>query len=328
MSKIRFGIVGPGNIAKKFAAAANNLKEDCERIAVASSHDLAKAEAFAKAFSIPHAFGSYREMAASSLVDCVYIATPHPFHKPCAEIFLRAGKHVLCEKPMCVNAKEATALAACAREHGVFLMEAMWTRFLPAITEVMAKVKAGEIGELLGLSADFCYASTPAEEKKIFRNDMAGGALLDVGVYTLHLAAMLFGLSVESISAEANLLDGVDAHTQVSVRYTGGGIASLSSAIVVQKPATAVLYGSRGYIRIPQFYGASEYTVVHGNKETRFECPFLGNGFEEEILEVIRAVRAGETESPSHPLSLTISVLEQMDKIRRMIGLSYPMDKE
>lgn len=327
MKKIRFGIAGAGNIARKFAAAAKNLPEECELSAVAS-RSLDKAAEFASKNGIPHAFGSYEEMAASPLVDCVYIATPHPFHKPTAELFLRAGKHVICEKPLCVNAAEARALADCARENGVFLMEAMWTRFLPAVREVLSLCERGEIGDVLGLTADFCYASTPREESKIFRNDMAGGALLDVGVYTLHMAAMLFGFFVDSLSAEARIVNGVDGHTQVTILYTTGQIASLSSAITVRKPNDAYIYGSKAYIRIPLFYGASEYTVVRGTTEEHHACPFLGNGFEEEILEVCRCLREGLTESPIHPLSSSIAVLEQMDEIRYMIGLSYPFDEE
>ena len=327
MKKIRFGIAGPGNIAKKFATAANNLPEDVELVAVAS-RTLDKATAFAKEYGIPHAFGSYEEMAASPLVDCVYVATPHPFHNPCAEIFLRAKKHVICEKPLCVNAAEGRTLAACAKENGVFLMEAMWTRFLPAIREVLATVERGEIGDVLGLTADFCYASTPREESKIFRNDMAGGALLDVGVYTLHFAAMVLGMINDSVSAEARIVNGVDGHTQVTILYTQGAIASLSSAITVRKPADAVIYGSNGYIRIPSFYTASEFTVVHGDHEQTFSHPFRGNGFEEEILEVCRSVRAGKCESDLLPLSRSIDILEQMDDIRYSIGLSYPFDED
>ena len=327
MNKIRFGIAGPGNIARKFAAAAKNLPEEVELIAVAS-RSLEKAREFSATYGIEHAFGSYEEMAASPLVDCVYVATPHPFHKPVAEIFLRAGKHVICEKPLCVNAREARELADCAREHGVFLMEAMWTTFLPAVRELLATIERGEIGDVLGLTADFCYASSPAEEKKIFRNDMAGGGLLDVGVYTLHFAAMVLGMMIDSVSAEARIVNGVDGHTQVSILYTQGAIASLSSAITVQKPADAVIYGSRGYIRIPAFYTASKFTVVHGTREETFEHPYLGNGFEEEILEVVRCVREGKKESDLHSLERSIAVLEQMDEIRDMIGLSYPMDEE
>ena len=163
MNKIRFGIAGPGNIARKFAAAAKNLPAEVELIAVAS-RTLDKAQEFAATYEIPNAFGSYEEMAASPLVDCVYVATPHPFHKPVAEIFLRAGKHVICEKPLCVNAREAKELADCAKEHGVFLMEAMWTTFLPAVRELLATIERGEIGDILGLTADFCYSSSPAEE--------------------------------------------------------------------------------------------------------------------------------------------------------------------
>lgn len=327
MKKLRWGIVGPGNIARKFAAAAKNLKDEVELVAVAS-RGLEKAAAFAAEFGIPHAFGSYEEMAASPLVDCVYIATLHPFHKPAAELFLNAKKHVLCEKPICVNAAEARALREVARKNGVFLMEAMWTTFLPSTRALLDFVKDGGIGDVLGLTADFCYAMTPAEDSRVFSNELGGGALLDVGVYTLHFAAMLLGFAIDSISAEARIVNNTDAHTQVSILYTTGAIASLSSATMVNKPADAVIYGSRGYIRIPNFYGASGFTVVRGGTEEVHSHPFLGNGFEEEILETTRAVRDGKTESDTHPLDLSIAVLEQMDEIRYMIGLSYPQDED
>ena len=326
MNKLRWGIVGPGNIARKFAAACKNIAS-CELYGVAS-RSYEKGRAFAETYGIPAVFGSYEEMAASPLIDCVYIATPHPFHKPCAEIFLRAGKHVLSEKPLCVNAAEARTLAALAKECGCFLMEAMWTRFLPAVNGAIEAAKSGEIGRIVGLSADFCYSSNPENDRAIFSRDMAGGGLLDVGVYGLHFAAMLFGTSPCAIQAAAALREGVDTHMQAILTYEGGEIASISSGTMVRKPEDAFIYGSNGYIRVPRFYGADSYTVVAGGKERTVTLPFLGNGFEEEILEVVRCVGEGLLESDRHPLSTTIAVLEEMDEIRGKIGVSYPFDKE
>ena len=216
----------------------------------------------------------------------------------------------------------------CAKENGVFLMEAMWTRFLPAIEKALALAAEGAIGEVCGLRADFCYRITPTEDRKVFRNDMAGGAILDVGVYPLHLAAMLFGTEVESITADACIDHGVDCHTEVLLRYPGGAMAATSSATTLAKPEDAYIYGTKGYIFLPQFYGATEFFVRVGKNEEHIVLPPVGQGFEEEILEVVRCVNAGMTESDRHPLSRSIAVLEQMDEARRQIGLSFPFPGE
>lgn len=326
MKKLRWGIVGPGNIARKFATACKNVSA-CELYGVAA-RSYEKARAFAEVYGIPAVFGSYEEMAASPLIDCVYVATPHPYHKPCAEIFLRAGKHVLSEKPLCVNAAEARALAALAKECGCFLMEAMWTRFLPAVNAAIEEARSGEIGRLMGLSADFSYYLDPASGHAIFDPGMAGGGLLDVGVYGLHFAAMLFGTSPRTIDAKATLYNGTDCHTQMTLTYEGGEIASLSSGTLVEKPSSAYIYGTNGYIHLPTFYGADRYSVTVSGRTREVLLPFLGNGFEEEILEVVRCVGAGMTESDRHPLSESIAVLEEMDEIRRRIGVYYPFDAE
>lgn len=326
MKKVRWGIAGPGNIAKKFATAVNKL-DNVELCAIAS-RDPERGAAFAAEYGVPTVFSSYEEMAASPLVDCVYVATPHPFHKPCAEIFLRAGKHVLCEKPMCINLPQAEALIACAKENNAFLMEAMWTRFLPATEALLAAVAAGEIGEVRGITADFCYNIEVHEDSKIFRADMAGGGLLDVGVYSLHFAAMLMGTEGVELSATARIQDGCDRHTVVTARYPNGAIATLTAATDVQKPYDAYIYGSKGYIYVPNFYGAQGFTVVKGTKREERSYPSLGAGFEEEILEASRAVTEGIRESERHPLSRTLAVLAQMDAVRKAVGVRYPLPDE
>lgn len=322
---IRWGIAGPGNIANKFAKAVKNT-EGAELVAVAS-RSMERCQAFADKYDIPNVFGSYEEMANSDLVDAVYVATPHPFHKPCTEIFLNAKKHVLCEKPVCVNAAEATELKKCAEENGVFLMEAMWTRFLPAIDLALKIAKSGEIGELRGASADFCYSSTPSEESKIFINDMAGGSLLDVGIYGLTLAAVIFGSNPIEINATADVNGGVDRQTNVTLKYENGVIANVSSAITVAKPATGYIYGTKGYITIPNFYGAKELIVTVGANETRIAKPSIGDGFEEEIYEACDCIREGKLQSDIMPMSESIRILEIMDTVRGQIGLKYPFDK-
>lgn len=326
MKKIRWGIVGPGNIANKFAVAIKNV-EGAELTAVAA-RSLEKGSEFAAKYGIPKVFGGYDSMAASDEVDAVYIATPHPFHKPCAELFLKAGKHVLCEKPLCINEAQAHVLQKCARENGVFLMEAMWTRFLPAIKEACAIVASGAIGEVMGLTAVFCYACTPEEEPKIFQNDMAGGSLLDVGVYGLHFAALFLGTEPESIHANAWIQYDVDCHTKILLQYANGAIAEVSSAISLEKPKSAYIYGTKGRIYLPRFFGAKELFVTIDGKEEHLVRPGIGEGFEEEIMEACNCIRAGKLESDVLPLSESISIIRQMDRVRRQIGVKYPFEGE
>ena len=323
---IKWGIVGAGNIANKFAKAVKNV-EGAELTAVASQSE-GKGKAFADKYDIKNVFTSYEEMAKSEFVNAVYIATPHPFHKPCAEIFLNAKKHVLCEKPVCVNAKQAVKLENCAKENGVFLMEAMWTRFLPAIKEAVEIANSGEIGKIRGVKADFCYFSTPYEESKIFRNDMAGGSLLDVGVYGLNFASWYLGKEVESIDAKADIWNGIDTHTCALLKYKNGGIADISSAVLLRKPNEGYIYGTKGYVHINRFYAPQEIEIhlLDGTNKT-IEAKYLGNGFEEQIIHVCECVEKGLKESPINTFEQTLFITKQMDEIREKIGVKYPQDK-
>lgn len=325
MKKIRWGIVGPGTIANKFAKAIKNV-EGAELVAVAARSE-EKGKVFAEKYDIPNVFTGYEKMAEWDGVDAVYIATPHPFHKPCAEIFLNAKKHVLCEKPICVNTCQVTELKECAEKNGVFLMEAMWTRFLPAIKEAQKIVESGEIGEVLGIEADFCYRIEPGKDSKVFKNEIAGGSLLDVGVYGLHFASIFLGSKPESICASANVRGGVDLHTSVALKYKSGAIAQISSAINLQKPETAYIYGAKGHIYLPNFYGANEIFVATGGDARYLPNPAIGDGFEEEIIEVCDCIRAGKLQSDILPLSESIAIVEIMDAVRQQIGVVYPFDK-
>lgn len=324
MKTIRWGVAGPGNIARRFAQAAKNV-EGAQLVAVAS-RDPGRGKAFAETFGIPHIFNSYEAMAASDAVDAVYIATPHPFHAPCAELFLKAGKHVLCEKPMCVNAEQAERLKACAGENGVFLMEAMWTRFLPAILEAKRIVDRGDIGEVMGIEADFCYRTEWGTIPRLFLPELAGGGLLDVGVYCLHFASIFLGSAPESVTAVAHTQEGVDLHTNMVLNYPNGAIANLTSAIGVTKPETGYIYGTKGYICLPCFYGAQELQVHTGDGVTAIRREYLGNGFEEEIIEVCRCIRVGKLQSDTMPVDETVAILRQMDTVRQQIGIRYPFE--
>lgn len=325
MKTIRWGIAGPGNIANKFAKAV--LNADGAVLAAVASRSPERGRSFADTYGIETVYGSYEELAASDLVDAVYVSTAHPFHKSCAEVFLNAGKHVLCEKPLCVNATQAQQLRDCAQKNGVFLMEAMWTRFLPAIRKAQELVAQGEIGDILGLEADFCYGYDE-NDPKVYQHAMAGGALLDVGVYAQHFASVFLGDDPISITAAARIQGGADRHTHVVMAYENGAIANLTSATDVPKPTTGFVYGSKGYLEFPSFYDAQEFFLHVGDTVQHIQLPSLGDGFEEEILEVCSCIRAGQTESKILPLEKTVKMLEQMDEIRRQIGVSYPFAGE
>ena len=326
MKSIKWGIAGPGIIANKFAKAIQQV-EGVVLTSVAS-RSLERGKAFADQYDIEHVFDSYEAMAASDKVDVVYVSTAHPFHKDCAEIFIKAGKHVLCEKPVCVNAEQAIQLKKCSEKHGVFLMEAMWTRFLPAIKEACNIVKSGTIGEVRCVEADFCYASTPLEEAKLFQKHMAGGSLLDVGVYGLHFASLFLEEEPERISAVADVKDGVDLHTCIMAQYPNGGVSRISSAISLYKPEAAYIYGTKGYLYLPQFYGAQEIFVHVEEEVIQIRKPSIGDGFEEEIYEVCNCIREGITQSKDLPMDESIRILKQMDAVRNKIGVKYPFEKE
>ena len=321
---IRWGIVGPGIIANRFANAVKNVA-GAEIVAVASRSP-ERAKEFALKHQIPHAFDSYEEMASSPLIDAVYVATLHPFHKPCAELFLKAKKHVLCEKPICVSAQEAIDLAACAQENNVFLMEAMWTRFLPAIREAVKIAQSGEIGEIRGVRAEFCFYSTPSPTSRIYAPELAGGAILDVGVYCLNFVAAFLGTDPEAITALSDVQNGADYQTNVLLRYQGGAIASISSAVNVSKPVEGYVYGSKGYIRVPHFFGATEFFVNADGAEKHMQKPYVGDGFEEQIMEACSCIRSGKTQSEIMPMSESIKIMAQMDEVRRQIHLVYPFE--
>lgn len=321
---IKWGIVGPGFIANKFAEAIKNV--DGAVLTSVASRSEENGKTFAERHSIENVFAGYEEMAKSDAVDAVYIATPHPFHKPCAEIFLNSGKHVLCEKPICVNAKQAEEIAKCAKENGVFLMEAMWTRFLPAIKEAQAIADSGEIGEIRSVSADFCYYITEEEDAKLFKNDLAGGSLLDVGVYGINFASIFLGNSPESIVALSDISENVDLQTSIIMKYENGATAQISSAITTVKPDTGYICGTKGYIEIPHFYGAQELIVNVNDKQNHISKPSIGEGFEEEIIEACECIRQGKLQSDVMPLCESIKMMELMDSVREQINLKYPFD--
>lgn len=327
-TKIRFGIVGTGTIAHRFAQAVKNV-EGAELVAVAS-RTKENAEKFGDEFDIPVRFDSYEKMAQSDVIDAAYIAVPHSGHIGCSCLMMNNGKHVLCEKPMAVNAKEAEEMFACAEANGVLLMEAMWARLVPGTLKMLELVENGVLGEILGVEGKFCYTMDEDEMgHHVFKPENGGGSLLDVGVYGLNFASWYLGREIKKIDAEASLYGGVDSHTCVIMKYKNGSIADISSAILLRKPNEGYVYGCKGYAHLRRFYAPQEIDIYFNNGEREtIATPYAGNGFEEQIAHFCECVANGLTESPVVTPDQTLYITRQMDEIRKMTGVTYPQDGE
>lgn len=324
--KIRWGIIGTGNIAKLFAHGLSALP-DAELVAV-GSRSQASADTFGDQFAIPRRHASYQALAEDPGVDAIYIATPHPLHRENTLQALRAGKAVLTEKPFTINAQEAREVIQFARQQRLFLMEAMWTRFIPAMVRVRELLAQGVIGEPHMLTADFGFRTGFNPEGRLFNPQLGGGALLDVGVYCVSLASMIFG-KPERITSMAHLGETrVDERAAMILGYSGGQLALLSTAIRTNTPMEAIISGSEGQIRIPPLFWKPTHisVTVHGKEQTEIDLPLVGNGYNYQAAEVARCLREGQTESPVMPLDETLSIVEMMDTIRSQWGLKYPME--
>jgi predicted dehydrogenase len=328
VNKVRFGIVGTGTIAHRFAEAIKNVPE-AELVAVASRTS-ENAEKFGDEFNIPVRFAGYEKMAQSDLIDAAYIAVPHSGHIECSCLMMRGGKHVICEKPMAVNTREAEEMFNCAKENNVLLMEAMWARLVPGTIKLLELVKNGVLGEIRGVEGKFCYTMDEDEmDHHVFKVENGGGSLLDVGVYGLNFASWYLGKDVESISAQSDFYNGTDSHTCAILKYKNGAIADLSSATLLRKPNEGYVYGTKGYAHVNRFYAPQEIELVlNDGKREKIATPYKGNGFEEQIAHFCDCVNKGLKESPVVTPEQTLYITKQMDEIRKITGVIYPQDEK
>ena len=332
VATVRWGIIGPGAIARVFATAIDGL--DGHEIVAVGSRDPERALAFnAEHGYVDAEAGTYGDLVRSESVDAVYVASPHPAHLEHAGLALRHGKAVLCEKPLCVNASEARRLCAIAQERGRPLLEAMWTRFLPATLRAADWIANGTIGEPSRVVCSFGFHTQFDPESRLYDPELAGGSLLDVGCYTLSLASLVFaervtGGNIPEIEVRADLApSGVDQHCKIVLRFGDGAEAYLESSISRTTSATAVVQGDGGRIVIPDFWRAQTLKLECETQDVAtLECPFLCNGYEYQALEVERMLRNGETESPLLPHAESIGLLELMDELRRRMGVQYPFE--
>ena len=324
--RIRWGILGTGSIAKKFAEGLAVLPE-ADLVAVGSRTSETAGD-FADRYGVPRAHGTYEGLAEDPEVDAVYVATPHPFHRENTILCLKAGKAVLCEKPFAINRGDAEEMVRVARERKRFLMEAMWTRFLPITVKVREWLADGTIGEVRMLRADFGFRAGVDPKARLFSPELGGGALLDVGVYTVSFASMVFGGPPEDMATTAHIGEtGVDEQAGMVLRYEGGQLAVLACAVRNRTYQRAEILGTDGSIHIhPPFWcGTTATLTAEGNEET-VERPLEGNGYNYEAVEVMERLREGKLESDVMPLDETLSVMGTLDRARGQWGLRYPME--
>jgi predicted dehydrogenase len=322
---IRWGIIGLGKIAHKFAS--DLLLVDNTILAAVASRNQQKAQLFAEQYSVTSYYDSYFSLLHSDKVDIVYIATPHNLHKELSIAAMAAGKAVLCEKPVVVNCKEIEELLQVANSTKCFFMEGLWTRFNPTIEAILEDVQDGKIGKISHLQADFSFRAIYGSNSRLFDPLRAGGALLDVGIYPLFLAYIIFGMP-KRIEASSILYDnGIDLQTTILLEYKHAS-ASLMCGILVDSNVTALLYGSEGSIHIHRRWHESDgYSIIKNGEKADFLYKKKGLGFTYEIEECNSCLRNGKLESAkwSHQNSKDLILL--LDSIREIVGIRYPFEK-
>jgi len=323
MKNYRWGIIGPGKIAQKFAVALT-LAGSAQLEAIAS-RDGNRAREFAEKFNAPRYFDSYEALVKDPDIDAIYVATPHAFHCEQTILALTHGKPVLCEKPMALTQREVGKMVQAARDNKVFLMEAMWTRFLPHMQKILQLVYEGHLGTIRYVRADFGFAGPYHPDNRLFNLALGGGALLDIGVYPLFLCLAILGAPQNILATGQLAVTGADESSHALLQYDTGATAVLSSTFAAQTSISAEIAGTEGLIEIPAaWYKNDRFTLRRpGVEPETFQLEPMVNGFEYQIRELMQCVDKGLIESPSmsHDFSLLLS--RTMDEIRRQTGVRY-----
>lgn len=322
----KVGIIGAGWIAEKMAEALAPLEDYC--VYAIASRSIGKATEFAGRWNIPKAYGSYEDIVKDNDVDLVYIATPHSHHFPHAKLALNAGKPVLVEKAFTANAAEAEELIETARSKGLFITEAIWTRYMPLSHKIKEIMESGIIGKPRVITATLCYMMEFKE--RILRPDLCGGALLDLGVYALNFARMYFGTDIVRTVSNCHMgPTGIDLQECISLSYADGKMANLQAGTLCLNDRQGIINGTEGYIRVDNI-NCPEVVEVYRNYELveRYVKPEeMVNGYEYQVIEARRCIEAGLPESPMMPHQETLDIMKQMDGLRKEWGVVYPMDR-
>ena len=324
--KFKWGVISPGRIAHTFAKALKAVP-DANIHAVASSSQ-ERADAFAKEYDVPNAYDDYAALVANPDVDAVYIASLHQQHYGHTLMALEAGKAVLCEKPFTVNAKETKELLDLAAEKKLFLMEAVWTRYLPIYKTIRKWLDKGKIGDVTLLQSSFGFNPGRDERGRLLNPDLAGGTLLDIGIYPITVSQWVMGSNPISFTAHALIgSTGVDESLSVNLIYENDIVSQFTSTFLTNAENAFYIYGSKGHIRISaNFWGATEARLVVDGKAKTKTKPFKINGFEYQIKEAMRCVEEGLLESPAMPHTDTLATMTLMDNIRNEVGVKYPFE--
>lgn len=325
MDTIRWGIMSTGLIAEAFATALNSM-DDAQIVAVGSRNQ-ATADAFGEKYNIPRRYDSYEALVADADVDVIYIGTPHMFHYDNMLLCLNAGKHVLCEKAFTINARQAEECIQLARQKNLFLMEAMWMRYIPAVVQARQWVRDGRIGDVRVVRANFNPYMDFDAEHRVFNPALGGGALLDIGIYPISFATMVLGLpaDVKSIVTLGEL--GTDEITSMLFHYEDGAQAVLTCGWQAYDDFEAMIVGTQGRIKLHHpFFFTEQLTLTMRDDEGEHHTIPHGtvNGYVHEAREVHRCLRAGELESPAMTLDETLALMRLMDAMRAEWGMMYP----
>ena len=319
--KIRWGIIGLGKIANKFATNLMTLK-NIELVAVASRNQQ-NADDFAQKFNAKKAYNSYLDLAKDNQVDAVYIATPHSFHKEHTLLCLQNKKAVLCEKPFAMNLQEVTEMISVAKENNVLLMEALWTYFLPQYAYLLEVIETKKFGKLKNVAADFGFKAIYDLESRLFKKEVGGGSLLDIGIYPIFAALSTLG-KPDLIDANATFFEnGVDASCEIIFHYKGAK-ATLKSSLIEETKTTAIFTFEKAIVKLDrQFHAPSSVTIFENKKEKKidFNCKTFGYNFEIEHFNTL--LREGKTESSMMTFNFSKDLIKILDKVRGIIGLKY-----
>lgn len=325
---LRWGVLGTGWIAERFVRSVR--RHTRQHFTAVASRDAARAKDFAERHDIPHAYGSYEDLAAAADVDVVYVATGHADHLSCARIALGAGKHTLVEKPLALNATQASELARLATERGLFCAEALWTFFLPRFDVVRQILDSGVLGEIRTVLAEYGEHFTPGH--RILRPDLAGGPLLDLGTYPLSLATWVLGAPAEVVAFAQPHPAGVNGQTSALLHDTDGNQGIVHTTLFADTPTTATIAGTHATLSLPgPFYQPGDLVLTLAGSGTRLtytEPHTAHDALHFEAAEVARCITDGRLQTPLRPLDDSLTTLGTMDEIRRQCGIVFPGEPE
>ncbi len=327
MNTVNWAILAPGNIARSFATALQGV--DKAKLYSVASRQPEKAMAFAHEFGFETSAKSFADLLADPRVDVIYIASPHAFHAAQSIACLEAGKAVLCEKPMTLNAIQARHVFDVAKRRNLFYMEAVWTRFMPVLAQLRKWLDEGAIGEVEMVQANFCFSMPFDASHRMFDKSLGGGALLDLGIYPITFAQWLMQQAPTQVAATGVIgKSGVDEKNIVTLKYPNGVLASLTSGATANASNDAWIFGSKGKIKIPDFWHCQEAMLFRDDAQPvgHISIPHRINGYEYEIEEVHRCLKAGLIESPDMSWQESLGVMAIMDQVRGQIGLEYQAD--